>query len=87
LLLPLVPGLLFLVVGAIVAAKLSPAFASTLRRNATLAGYLDKTDGFADLAPGKKIQLVCLLCVRMMLDGIALLVATVMRLIKAAERA
>ena len=87
LLLPLLPGLLFLAIAAAVAAKLSPAFASTLRRNATIAGYLDRTDGFLELPLGKKIQVGCLLCVKMLVDGVALLVSGVMRLVKAAERA
>lgn len=87
LLLPLIPGLLFLVIAAVVAAKLSPAFANALRQNPTLAGYLDKTDGFAELPLGQKVQVVALLCVKMAIDGIALLVAAVMKLVKAAERA
>ena len=74
-------------IAAAVAAKLSPAFASTLRRNATVAGYLDRTDGFLELPLGKKIQVGCLLCVKMLVDGVALLVSGVMRLVKAAERA
>jgi uncharacterized membrane protein YbaN (DUF454 family) len=87
LLLPLVPGLLFLAIAAAVAAKLSPAFASTLRRNATLAGYLDRTDGFLELPFGQKVQVACLLCVRMLVDGVALLVTAVTKLVRAAERA
>jgi uncharacterized membrane protein YbaN (DUF454 family) len=87
LLLPIIPGLLFLAVAAAVAAKLSPAFESTLRRNATLAGYLDRTDGFLELPLGKKIRVAALLCVKMTIDGVALLVSLVMRLVKAAERA
>jgi uncharacterized membrane protein YbaN (DUF454 family) len=87
LLLPLIPGLLFLAVAAVIAAKLSPAFNSTLRQNPTLAGYLDRTDGFLELPLGKKIQVGCLLCVKMLIDGLALLVSGVMRLLKAAERA
>jgi uncharacterized membrane protein YbaN (DUF454 family) len=85
-LLPIVPGLLFLAVAAMVAANLSPAFARTLRRNPTLAGYLDKTEGFNELPLGKKIELVCLLGVRMLIDGVALLVTAVTRLVKSAER-
>jgi uncharacterized membrane protein YbaN (DUF454 family) len=86
LLLPLIPGLLFLAVAATVAARLSPAFESTLRRNATLAGYLDRTNGFLELPLGQMIRVACLLSVRMLVDGIALLVAGVMKLVKAAER-
>jgi len=87
LVLPIIPGLLFLAVAAIVAAKLSPSFARTLRQNATLSSYLDRTEGIAALPLGKKVQVACLLCVKMLIDGVALLVAGVMRLVKLAERA
>jgi uncharacterized membrane protein YbaN (DUF454 family) len=86
LLLPIVPGLLFLAIAAVVAAKLSPAFGQTLRRNATLAGYLDRADELAELPLGQKIRLAGLLCVKMVIDGVAMLVAGVMRVMKAAER-
>jgi uncharacterized membrane protein YbaN (DUF454 family) len=86
LLLPLIPGLLFLAIAAAVAAKLSPAFGNTLRRNATIAGYLDRTDGFVGLPLGKKLQVAGLLCVKMLIDGVALLITGVMKLVKAAER-
>jgi uncharacterized membrane protein YbaN (DUF454 family) len=86
LLIPIFPGLLFLLIAAAVAAKLSPAFERTLRRNATLAGYLDRTDGFMELPLGKKIHLAVLLGVKMAIDGVTLLVTTVMRIVKAAER-
>jgi uncharacterized membrane protein YbaN (DUF454 family) len=87
LILPLIPGLLFLAVAAVVAAKLSPTFERMLRQSPTLSGYLDRTDGFAALSWQKKIQVACLLCVKVLIDGVALLVAGVMRLIRAAERA
>ena len=87
LVLPLIPGLLFLAIAAVVAAKLSPRFASTLRQNPTLSGYLDRTDGFMALPLGKKVQVAILRGVKMLIDGVALLVAGVMRLLRAAERA
>lgn len=87
LILPLIPGLLFLAVAAVIAAKLSPSFEQMLRQNPTLSGYLDRTDGFAALPFGKKIQVACLLFVKMLIDGVAWLVAGVMRLMRAAERA
>jgi len=86
LLLPIVPGLLFLVIAAVVAAKLSPSFERTLRRNATLAGYLDRTDGFVGLPLGQKLRVAGLLAVKMMVDGVATLVSVVRRLMSAAER-
>jgi uncharacterized membrane protein YbaN (DUF454 family) len=86
LILPLIPGLLFLAVAAVVAAKLSPTFERMMRQSPTLSGYLDRTDGFAALSWGQKIQVACLLCVKVLIDGVALLVAGVMRLVRAAER-
>jgi uncharacterized membrane protein YbaN (DUF454 family) len=87
LILPLLPGLLFLAVAAAVAAKLSPRFAEMLRQNDTLRGYLDRTEGFGHLAPGEKIKLVCLLIVKAAIDGVAFLVAAILKLLKAADRA
>ena len=85
LILPLIPGLLFIAIAALVAAKLSPRFAETLRQNDTLRGYLDRTEGFAGLPLDKKLRLAGLLFVKMLIDGVALLVAGVMKLVKAAE--
>jgi len=87
LILPVIPGLLFLAVAAVVAAKLSPTFERMLRQSPTLSGYLDRTDGFAALSWGKKLQVAGLLCVKVLIDGVALLVTGVMRLVRAAERA
>jgi uncharacterized membrane protein YbaN (DUF454 family) len=77
---------LFLAVAAVVAAKLSPTVERMMRQSPTLSGYLDRTDGFAALSWGRKIQVACLLCVKVLIDGVALLVAGVMRLVRAAER-
>lgn len=84
--LPLIPGLLFLAIAAVVAAKVSPRFAATLRRNETLRGYLDRTEGIEQLPLDQKLKLAGLLCVRAVVDGITFLVNGVMRLMKAAER-
>jgi uncharacterized membrane protein YbaN (DUF454 family) len=87
LILPLIPGLLFLAVAAIVAAKLSPRFAATLRQNDTLRGYMDRTEGFSTLPLDAKIKLGGLLVLKMLIDGVAFLVAGVVKVLKAAERA
>ena len=86
LILPLIPGLLFLGIAAIVAAKLSPRFAEMLRQNETLRGYMDRTEGFNELPLDKKVKLAGLLFVKAMIDGVAFLVAGVMKVLKAAER-
>jgi uncharacterized membrane protein YbaN (DUF454 family) len=86
LILPLIPGLLFLGLAAIVAARVSPRFAETLRQNETLRGYLDRTEGFGSLPLDQKIKLAGLLILKALIDGVAFLVTGVMRLLKAAER-
>ena len=87
LILPIIPGLLFIAIAAFVAAKLSPNFERWLRQNEKVRGYLDRAEGVADLPLGKKVQVAVLLFVKMLIDGVALLVGAVMRLVKAAERA
>lgn len=86
LILPLMPGLLFLAVAAVVAAKLSPRFRDLLRQNETLRGYLDRTDGIAELPLAEKVRLGGLLFLKVLIDGVTRLVGGLMRLIKAAER-
>jgi uncharacterized membrane protein YbaN (DUF454 family) len=86
LILPLVPGLLFIAIAAFVAAKVSPRFASMVRENETLRGYLDQADRIAGVPLAQKIQVIGLLFLKMLIDGVALLVAGIMKLVKAAER-
>ena len=86
LILPLIPGLLFLALAAIVAAKFSPRFAEMLRQNETMRGYIDRTEGFNELPLDQKLKLAGLLLVKMLIDGVAFLVAGVMKVLKAAER-
>jgi uncharacterized membrane protein YbaN (DUF454 family) len=86
LILPLLPGLLFLGVALVVAAKVSPRFRDLVRQNEVLRGYLDRTDGFMGLPLVEKVQLGGLLFLKMLIDGVALLVAGLMKLVKAAER-
>lgn len=87
LILPLIPGLLFLGLAAVVAAKLSPRFARFLRQNETLRGYLDRTEGFGSLALAEKLKLSLLLLAKALIDGVVVLVAAVLRFMKAAQRA
>jgi uncharacterized membrane protein YbaN (DUF454 family) len=85
LILPLIPGLLFIAIALFVAAKLSPRFATVVRENDTLRGYLDQADRIAGVPLAQKIQVIGLLFVKMLIDGVALLVAGVMKIVKAAE--
>jgi uncharacterized membrane protein YbaN (DUF454 family) len=87
LILPLIPGLLFIAIAAFVAAKLSPRFAALVRENDTLREYLDQADRVAGVPLAQKAQVIGLLLLKMLIDGVALLVAGIMKLVKAAERA
>jgi uncharacterized membrane protein YbaN (DUF454 family) len=82
LILPIIPGLLFLGLAALIAARHSPALERLFRSNATLSGYLDRTEGFLDLPLGKKVQLGLLLCLKMLIDTVAFVVTFVAKLVR-----
>jgi hypothetical protein len=71
LVLPIVPGLLFLAIAALIAARHSPSFERLLRTNRRLGGYLDGTKRFQSLSLGRKLQVGALLCLKMLLDAAA----------------
>jgi uncharacterized membrane protein YbaN (DUF454 family) len=87
LVLPFVPGLVFLAVAAVVAAKYLPGLDQMLRRNATASRYLDEVNGLAALPLGKQAQLAGLLFVKALIDAVTLLISTVTKLVRAAARA
>lgn len=72
LVLPIIPGLLFLAFAALIASRHFPATGSWLRRNRTLGRHLDTADAFVDLNLTGKLQLAIWMGAKMMLDGIAL---------------
>lgn len=84
LVLPVIPGLLFLAIALIIAAKHLPFLERRLRRNATFSRYLDSADGFYELSVAKKAQFGAWLCLKLLIDGVAFLVAMLMRLSKLA---
>jgi uncharacterized membrane protein YbaN (DUF454 family) len=81
LLIPIVPGLLFLAIAAIVAAKHSATIDRLLRRNRTMSRYLDSADGFVKLSLARKLQFGALLCLKMLIDGTAFVVTQLARLL------
>jgi uncharacterized membrane protein YbaN (DUF454 family) len=85
LILPLIPGLLFIAVAAFVAAKVSPRFAAVLRENDLLRGYLEQAERIDGVPLPQKLQVIGLLLLKMLIDGVALLVAGIMKLVRAAE--
>jgi uncharacterized membrane protein YbaN (DUF454 family) len=70
--LPVIPGLLFLAFAVIIAARLFPPLGRRLRRNATFAPYMDKTDHFARLSLQGKVKFACWFAVKILWDSFVL---------------
>lgn len=81
LILPIIPGLLFLAIALMLIASFSPSVDRQLRRNRTLRSYLESAEGFGDLRFMKKLQYGCLLFVRLFIDTVAILVYGVSKLL------
>lgn len=77
LVLPIIPGLLFLAIAAVIGARHSPSLERSLRRNRATSRYLDHAERFSDLELAGKLQLGALLCAKAVLDGIAVVVSTI----------
>lgn len=86
LLIPILPGLLFLAIAAVIIAKHSPSMDRWLRGNATLGAYLDRADRIHDLPFAKKLQYGGLLFLKMLIDGMAFVVAMVAKLVNFSSR-
>jgi uncharacterized membrane protein YbaN (DUF454 family) len=85
LILPIIPGLLFLAIAAVVAAKHSPSFERWLGRNRRRREYLAGADGFLNLPWRQKVQLGCLLSLKMLLHGILVAFAVAAKLSRPAR--
>jgi uncharacterized membrane protein YbaN (DUF454 family) len=81
LILPIIPGLLFLAIALMLVAKFFPAIDRRLRRNRTIRSYLDSADGFGNLRWPQKIRYGLLLCLRLFVDAVAVCVYTVAKLL------
>ena len=77
LILPIIPGFLFLMFAALIAARLSPAIEKKLRKYEWFRIYLDKSRQFSSLTVRGKAQLVCWLLIKMLVDAILLIVAAI----------
>lgn len=73
LILPIVPGLLFLALAALIAARSFPAVRSLLGRNRAVGRHLDRADRFLDLPTYTQLKVGGLVCLRAVLDAAALL--------------
>lgn len=73
LILPIIPGFLFLALAALITARMFPTVALRLRKNRIFATWFDSTAGFTHLSLRNKLRYVGWLTLRMLLDGIILL--------------
>jgi uncharacterized membrane protein YbaN (DUF454 family) len=74
LILPIIPGLLFVAIALMLVASHFPSLDRYLRRSRTISSYLDSCDGFRLLSWPKKLQYGCLLCLRLFIDTVAFFV-------------
>ena len=68
LILPIVPGLLFLVVAAVLVTRYFPAIDGWLRRNGTMARHLNDADRLGRLDLWDQIRVGGLICARIVLE-------------------
>lgn len=73
LVLPVIPGILFLVIAAVVVSKQSSSIDRWLRRNSTVSGYMDHADGFIEMAWADKLRYAGWLSLKMTLDFMRLI--------------
>jgi len=81
LILPIIPGLLFIAIALMIVANFFPSIDRHLRKSRTVGSYLDSAEGFSALSWGKRIQYACLLCLRLFVDTVALCVYGAARLL------
>lgn len=86
LLLPIVPGLLFLAVGAVIAARQFPSLDARLRTHPTLGTHLRVADRLRYVGFGEKVRVAGWLCARMLLDGFVLARAAALRMARMFRR-
>lgn len=81
LILPIIPGLLFLAIAAMIAARHSPSLDRWLRKNRVIGNYLDSGEGFLKLSWLRKIQFLLWLCLKIFIDTIMLIFALMANLL------
>jgi uncharacterized membrane protein YbaN (DUF454 family) len=72
--LPVIPGLLFLGLAVVIAARLFPPLGRRLRSNATFAPYMDRSDRFTRLSLQGKVKFACWFTVKILWDSVVLAV-------------
>ena len=84
LVLPLIPGLLLLVLAAVIAAKQFPSIDAWLRGNRAFGRHMEWADTFYELPLKEKAQLGAWVCAKILLDSLALLGSGVLKVWDAA---
>lgn len=72
LVLPIIPGLLFLAIAAVLVARRFPSLAHRLRSHRTMGRHFDSADRFVDLSLAQQLLVGALFCAKMVLQGAAL---------------
>ena len=70
LVLPIIPGLLFLAIAALMLAPHIPALNDWLRRSPLMSRYMQEVEGLRSLQTGDQLKLGALLSIRMFIDGL-----------------
>ena len=81
LVLPIIPGLLFLAIALMLVASFFPAVDRRLRRNRTISSYLDSAEGFRGLGWPARIRYGFWLTLRLFVDTVAFCVYGVSKLL------
>ena len=82
LILPVIPGFLFLMLAAVIAARLHPPLEAYLRRYAWCRSYLDKAGRFAGLDLRGKAQTLCWFVLKVVVDSFLLAIAALAWLLR-----
>ncbi|MBN4075358.1 MAG: hypothetical protein COA71_07995 [SAR86 cluster bacterium] len=77
LILPIIPGLLFLSIAAMITARHSPSLDRWFRKNRIIRGYLDSGEGFLNLSWLRRIQFILWLCLKIFIDTIVMIFALI----------
>jgi len=81
LIVPIIPGLLFLAIAAVIVADQSSSMNRWLRKNETMRKYLDHAEGLVDLDFSGKAKYCGLLCVKLFIDSMVFIISAMTALL------
>ena len=83
LVLPFIPGLLLLLIAAVLVARHFPSIDGWLRKNRAFGRHMEWADTFYDLPLLEKVQLGSWVCLKIVLDSLALVGGAITKMLKA----